>query len=137
MYYLVKVKHLGLNENDKSKQVSEQHLVPATNWGDAEAQVHLEFEAQGLTPFKITYLNPYKIADVNPFDTGDKWFQCKYELMLLDETTDKEKKTKVSSLVQADTVDEATKRMHEILKGCVPDYTLGAVVETPIIEVFE
>jgi hypothetical protein len=138
MYYLAKVKHTKIDEQSgNDKKVNEQYLFKAVNWTDAEKQAYAAFEQMAINNFELTYLNPYKIADVNHFETGDKRFKCSYELMLLDDATGKEKKTKVSSLVQADTVEEATERMHGILKDCVSDYTLGAVVDTPILEVFE
>jgi hypothetical protein len=138
MYLLAKVKHTKIDDQSgNDKKVNEQYLFDAVSWTDAEKQAYAAFEEMAINNFELYHLNPYKIADVNHFETGDKWFKCGYLITVPDENTGKEKSVKNTSLVQANTVEEATERMHDILKSCVSDYTLGAVVETPILEVFE
>ncbi len=138
MYYLAKVKYTKIDENGKDKKVNEQYLFKAVSWTDAEKQTYAAFEQMAINEFELYHLNPYKIADVNHFEfDGSKWFKCGYEITVFDGETSKEKKAKLSSLVQADTVEQATARMHDILRGTISDYTLGAVVDTPIVEVFE
>ena len=51
--------------------------------------------------------------------------------------TEKEKKTTVTYLVQADTLDGAKKNITEVMSTSSIDYVIQSIAETKIMDVFE
>lgn len=56
--------------------------------------------------------------------------------MMLDEKSGKEKETKTTVLVQADSLQEAKDRLVESMKGTQADYIIKKVEETEIMDVY-
>ena len=59
------------------------------------------------------------------------------ETRIIDEKTDKEKKTAVNYLVQGSSLENARKNIDEVMGGTMIDYVIAAVAETSIMDVFE
>jgi hypothetical protein len=54
----------------------------------------------------------------------------------LDEKSGAEKKTAAMMLVQASTLKDAIDELEKGMKGTMADYTIAAVTETPLLDVF-
>ena len=79
----------------KMKKVTEPYLIEAYSYTEAEARIIKE-----LTPFisgeySITNIKRAKIAEIFPDETGDRWYTCKINIILLDEGKGIEKKVAV------------------------------------------
>lgn len=70
-------------------------------------------------------------------DTDDKWFKAKLSFITIDEKTEKEKRSSVTYLVQAHSVNGAVKHVDEVMGSTMIDYEIAAITETRIMDVFE
>jgi hypothetical protein len=75
-------------------------------------------------------------AEIHPFENADRWFKSKVSLLAYDEESGKERKTSMYLLVQANDVKEAFNNTTGIMKGTMGDYTIPAIMESPIMDVF-
>ena len=134
-YFEVKVKLQKTMEDGQQKKVSEQYVVEAATFGEAERRI-----AECLKPyiegeFDVTDI---KIAGyvqiVNSDEDADKFFKAKVSFITLDETTGKEKKTSELYLVQSETLESAESDVKSFLND--GNTTISSISETAILDVF-
>ena len=134
-YFEVKVKLQKTMEDGQQKKVSEQYVVEAATFGEAEHRI-----AECLKPyiegeFEVTDI---KIAGygqiINDNQDADKFFKAKVSFITLDETTGKEKKTSELYLVQSDTLESAESDVKSFLND--GNTTISSISETAILDVF-
>ena len=134
-YFEVKVKLQKTMEDGQQKKVSEQYVVEAATFGEAERRI-----AECLKPyiegeFEVTDI---KIAGygqiINDNQDADKFFKAKVSFITLDETTGKEKKTSEQYLVQSDTLESAESDVKSFLND--NHTTISSISETAILDVF-
>ena len=77
-----------------------------------------------------------KYSEINPFENPDRCFTSKVSLIDYDEESGKERKTSMYLLVQANDVKEAYDSTVSVMKGTMGDYTIPAITESPILDVF-
>lgn len=120
----------------KMKKVTEPYLIEAYSYTEAEARIIKE-----LTPFisgeySITNIKRAKIAEIFPDETGDRWYTCKINIILLDEGKGIEKKVANFILVQALAVNDAWNKLMEGMKGTLSDFVVISIAESPILDIF-
>ena len=134
-YFEVKVKLQKTMEDGQQKKVSEQYVVEAATFGEAERRI-----AECLKPyiegeFEVTDI---KIAGygqiINDNQDADKFFKAKVSFITLDETTGKEKKTSELYLVQSETLESAESDVKNYLND--GNTTISSIAETVILDVF-
>ena len=134
-YFEVKVKLQKTMEDGLQKKVSEQYVVEAATFGEAERRI-----AECLKPyiegeFEVTDI---KIAGyvqiINTNQDADKFFKAKVSFVTLDETTCKEKKTSELYLVQSETLESAESDVKSFLND--GNSTISSISETAILDVF-
>ena len=134
-YFEVKAKLQKTMEDGQQKKVSEQYVVEAATFGEAERRI-----AECLKPyiegeFEVTDI---KIAGygqiINDNKDADKFFKAKVSFITLDETTGKEKKTSELYLVQSDTLESAESDVKSFLND--GNTTISSISETAILDVF-
>ena len=137
-YYEVKIQYQKMQEDGKEKKVTEQYVVEAESFTEAEARIIEE-----MTPYISGefYVVSEKIAAYSEIilsnkSDDDKWFISKVSFITIDENTAKEKKQTFRYLVQADTSETALEYTKKLFDRSMTDYTIDAVQETPTIEVF-
>ena len=137
-FYEVKVQYQKMQDDGKEKKVSEQYVVEAFSFTEAEARIIEE-----MTPYisgefdvvseKIAPFNEILLSDNS---TDDKWFVSKVGFITLDEKTAKEKKHTFRYLVQAETSEHALDYTKTMLNQCMYDCRIYSVQDTPTLEVF-
>ena len=80
---------------------------------------------------------PFKEIFFSDDEMADKWYKAKLQFITIDEHTEKEKRTKVTYLVQAGSFEGARKNIDEVMGGTMIDYVISSVSETNIMDVFE
>ena len=86
--------------------------------------------------FKITNIKVANYAEIHPFENADRWFKSRVSLLAYDEESGKERKTNMYLLVQANDIKEAFDNTTHIMKGTMGDYTIPAISESSIMDVF-
>lgn len=138
-WYECKVKYRKFDETSGTQKVkTEPFLVDAISYTEAESRITQEISAY-LTDsdeIKITNIKVANYAEIHPFENSDRWFKSKVALIAFDEESGKERKTNLYLLVQANDVKEAFDNTVEVMKDTMGDYTIPAIMESPIMDVF-
>jgi len=135
-WYECKVKYRKTDENGVGKVTTEPYLVDALSYTEAETRINEEMSAYISEEFKITNIKVANYAEIHPFENCDRWFKSKVSLLAYDEESGKERKTNMYILVQANDVKEAYDNTISIMKNTMGDYTIPAIAESPIMDVF-
>lgn len=116
--------------------VTETYLLDAISYTEAETRINEEMAAYTSEEFLITNIKVANFAEVHPFENSDRWFKSKVSLIAYDEESGKERKSNMYMLVQANDVKEAYDNTISAMKGTTGDYTIPAISESPIMDVF-
>ena len=137
-FYEVKIQYNKMQEDGKEKNVTEQYVVEAGSFTEAESRINEEMSAFVDDSFDVVAekIAPYNEILISDRINDDKWFLSKVSLITLDEKTAKENKTSRRLFVQADTSQTALEYTKKLFDSSMTDYTIDAVQETPTIEVF-
>lgn len=137
-FFEVKIQYQKMQEDGKEKKVTEQYVVEALSFTEAEARI-----AEEMLPYtdgdldvvseKIALFNEIFISDNS---TDDKWFISKVGFITLDEKTAKEKKQTFRYLVQAATSELAMYYTKEMFYHGMSEYIIDSVQDTPTLDVF-
>ena len=134
-YFEVKVKMQKTQEDGTQKKVSEQYVVEAATFGEAERRITECLKPYIEGEFNVTDI---KIAGycqiVNGDENADKYFKAKVTFVALDETASKEKKTSELYLVQSETLESAESDVKNYLND--GNTTISSIAETAILDVF-
>ncbi len=138
-WFECKVKYRKLDEASGIQKVkTEPFLVDAISYTEAESRITKEVSAylSDSDEVKITNIKVANYAEIHPFENSDRWFKSKVSLIAFDEESGKERKTNQYLLVQANDVKEAYENTFKVLKDTLSEFTIPAVSESPIIDVF-
>ena len=137
-YFEVKIQYQKMQDDGKEKKVTEQYVVEALSFTEAEARITEEMSAYINGEFDVVSekIAAYSEIILSEKSDDDKWFISKVSFITLDEETAKEKKTSQRFLVQADTSETALEYTKKLFDISMTDYTIDAVQDTPTIEVF-
>ena len=137
-FFEVKIQYQKLLEDGKEKKVTEQYVVEALSFTEAEARITEEMTPYISGDFDIVSekIAPYNEIFLSENSTDDKWFVSKVGFITLDEKTAKEKKQTFRYLVQAATSEHALDYTKTMLNQCLSDYSIDSVQDTPTLDVF-
>ena len=137
-FYEVKIQYQKMQEDGKEKKVTEQYVVEAISFTEAETRI-----AEEMLPYTDGDLDvvsekiaPYNEIFISDNSTDDKWFVSKVGFITLDEKTAKEKKQTFRYLVQARTSELAMDYTKEMFSHGMSDYSIDSVQDTPTLDVF-
>ena len=136
IWYECKVKYRKTDDTGTQKVTTEPYLVDAVSYTEAESRINEEMSAYISEEFKITNIKIANYAEIHPFENADRWFKSKVSLMAYDEESGKERRSNMYILVQANDVKEAYDNTIAIMKNTMGDYTIPAIAESPIMDVF-
>lgn len=136
IWYECKVKYRKTDETGNQKMVGEIYLVDAISFTEAESRINEEMKAYVSEEFKIANIKVANYAEIHPFENADRWFKSKISLLAYDEESGKERKTNMYFLVQANDVKEAYDNTVHTMKGTMGDYTIPAISESAVLDVF-
>ena len=138
-FYEVKFQYEKTQEDGMQKKVTELYTVDALSFTEAESKITEEMKlyVSGETLIKAITRAPYKEILFDDRENADKFYKAKLDFITIDEKTEKEKKSTVTYLVQAASLDEAKVNIVEVMKVTMIDYVIQAIAETKIMDVFE
>jgi hypothetical protein len=136
-YFLTTVKYEKTSEDGKIVKVSEQHMVDALSFTEAETRINKEMQPFIRGEFIVDKIARAKVNELFYNENGDKWFKSKVLFISLDEVKGIEKKTAAFMYVQANDIKEAEAGLKEGMKKSMADYEIASITETKIIDVFK
>ena len=137
-YFEVGVRYDKTMEDGAVRKVTENYLVEAVSFTEAEKRATQEMEAYISGDFRVVTEKITNIAEIVTTDdaTADKFYKVKHSLITINEKTLKEKKQAQYIIIQASSVDDARNRYMQHIKGWLVDVVLEAVSETKYMDYF-
>lgn len=135
-WFLCKVKYAKENEEGLLKNISEQYLVDAVSFTEAEAILYDRLASQIRGDFQVTGISKSNIVDVFFYEDSDVWYKCKISYLVADADSGKEKKVTQYMIVTAEDVKNAYDRIQESLSNMLVSFRIPDIVESAIVEVF-
>jgi hypothetical protein len=139
VWFETKIRYEKTMEDGMQKKTTEQYVVDALSFTEAENTIINEMRVYLSGEFKITDIKQAAYGEIffSEADSDDKWYKSKLQFITLDEKTEKEKRSTVTYLVQAASLPGAVKHIDEVMGGTMIDYVMTSIQETQIMDVFE
>lgn len=139
IWFETRIRYDKTMEDGRNKKVTEQYVVEALSFSEAERRIteEMSYYVSGEFGVKAIKLAAYSETFFSDIDTDDKWFKAKLAFITLDEKTGKEKRSPVTYLVQAASLDKARAYVKEVMEKTLIDYDVISISETHFIDVFE
>ena len=136
-WFECKVRYEQTQEDGLEKMVTETYVYKAADFGEAYDKAIKDMSTYISGEFEITAMKiaQYKEIITQEDRTEERYYRVKVNLIILDEKTQKEKKTACHYLVNADSVEKARKYTDAALSDTLIDYVIEAVQEAKIIDV--
>lgn len=137
-WYETKIRYAKMQEDGTQKEVTEQYVVDALSFTEAESDILEQMKVFISGDYKITDIKPAKYHEIffTDNDADDKWYKAKLQFITIDEKTEKEKRSTVLYLVQAGSLQKAVKNVDEFMGETMIDYTIQSIQETKFLDVF-
>ena len=138
-WFICKIRYEKVMEDGLQKKVTEQYVVDALSFTEAEARIIEEMSQYISGEFDVVEIDRCAFKEVffSDQETADTWYKAKLQFITIDEKTEKEKRTAVYYLVQGSSLENARKNIDEVMCGTMIDYVISSVSETKIMDVFE
>ena len=138
-WFICKIRYEKTLEDGLQKRVTEQYVVDALSFTEAEARIIEEMSSYINGEFEVWEIDRAMFKEIffSEDHMADKWYKSKLQFITIDEKTEKEKRTNVYYLVQGNSLENARKNIDEVMGGTMIDYVISAVSETTIMDVFE
>ncbi|MBR1500179.1 MAG: DUF4494 domain-containing protein [Bacteroidaceae bacterium] len=106
IWFECKVRYEKTQEDGTQKKVTEQYVVDALSFAEAEQRITEEMSAYISGEYEITDVRkaPYKEVFFDDADMSDRWFKAKLQFITLDERT----------AIEMETSEEVRKRVEEV-----------------------
>ena len=138
-WFECKIRYEKTMDDGLQKRVTEQYVVDALSFSEAEERITEEMSSYISGEFDVTDIKiaTYKEIFFSDDETADRWYKAKLQFITIDEKTDKEKRSNVNYLVQAGSLLGAVKNIGEVMGGTMIDYVIASVAETQLMDVYE
>lgn len=138
-WFLCKIRYEKTMDDGLQKKVTEQYVVDALSFTEAEARIIEQMSSYISGEFEVVEIDRCQFKEVffSDEEMADKWYKAKLQFITIDEKTEKEKRSNVNYLVQAGSFEGARKNIDEVMGGTMIDYVINTVKETVIMDVFE
>lgn len=138
-WFICKIRYEKVMEDGLQKKVTEQYVVDALSFTEAEARIIEEMSQYISGEIEVVEIDRCVFKEIffSDEETADKWYKSKVHFITIDEKTNKEKRTAVYYLVHGSSLENARKNIDEVMGGTMIDYVISGVNETKIMDVFE
>ena len=136
-FYEAVLSYDKVDEEGVTKRVKETFVVQAFSCGEAErialeevatfCNGEIECVKVGLASYKEIFIS----------EVGDIYYKIRVCFITIDERTEKEKRTNIYHLTNADSIDAARRNVLEAYKGTTIDYVIASISEAKIADIFE
>lgn len=137
-WFETKIKYEKTTEDGLQKKVSEQYVVDALSFSEAEARITEEMSHYIGVWFDVDAIKKASYGEVffSDNEKADKWYKVKIQFVTIDEKTVREKKSSIYYLVNGASLEDARLSIDTEMGGTMLDYSIASVAETSIMDVF-
>ena len=139
IWFECKIRYEKVQEDGTQKKVTEQYVVDALSFAEAEARITEQMSQYISGEFTVESVKkaPYTEVFFSEDELADRFYRAKLDFITIDERTEKEKRSRVTHLVQAKNLNGAMKAIDEVMQGTMIDYDAAAISDTKLMDVFE
>ena len=133
------VKYERTNEEGAQISVTETYVVEALSFSEAEAKIIKEMAPYTSGDLEVKKISPTSYHELffSDLDQDDKWYKANLSFITIDEKSGKEKKSPVTFLVQASSLETALSYVAQEMVKTAIDYLPAIMSETKIMDVFK
>jgi hypothetical protein len=135
-WFTCKVKYTREDVHGDQKTVTEQHVLDAYNYTEAETRMIYILDQMGARPFEVQQITKSNFSEVIRYDDADLWFKVKIAFVTFDENKGEEKSSNQYYLISATDVRDAYDKVNDFLKKSIQSFVIPAVTYTKIIDVY-
>ena len=138
-WYETGVKYQKMQEDGTEKVVTERYVVDALSFTEAENTIIDEMSVYVSGEMTVSNLGKAKYNEIFFSDVkdDDKWYKAKLQFIVIDDKSEREKRSNVFYLVQAKSLARALRYIDEVMGKSMLDYDIVGINETKIYDVFE
>jgi len=138
-WFECKIRYEKVMEDGLQKKVTENYVVDALSFSEAEERITEEMSSYISGEFDVADIKKAAYGEIffSDDEMADKWYKAKLQFITYDEKTDKEKRSSVTYLVHAGSFNGAVKNIDEAMGGTMIDYVISSVAETTLMDVYE
>lgn len=130
--FSAKIRFLQQTESGEIKKVSEEYLVHAESFTEAEANLLTALE----TEYELLSLQIKKFDEIlETLEDDHKFFKVVISHTTVDIDSGKEKKMKSTSLIQGLNAESVTERIKQIWVNSASDWSISSISETKYVQV--
>ena len=134
IWYKTSVKFVKELPDGTLKRVTDQHLVRAESYSDAEARMYEEVGEFVRGEFIVTAIARMEITDVFEYEDSKTWWQVKVSYDV-DDDNGVSKPVVNSCMVSAPDAFKAIQRAHDSFKETITHFTIPEMKLTKIVEI--
>lgn len=137
-FFEVGIRFDKTQEDGTQKKVTEKYAIDALSFTEAEASALEEMKSYISGDYKITSeaMANYQEVVTTEAANADKYYKVRTAFIIIDEKTEKEKRSNVNFLVQASSLRNALDNFDTFMGTTMVDYIVVSVAETRIMDVF-
>ncbi len=136
-WFSIKVKYSKPDQDGTESKVTEEYLVNAYSYTEAETRMYQVIADELGTAAEVATISRNNYAEVLRYDAGDAWWKAKITLVSFDEESGKERQTNQSLLVQAADIKDAYEKLNKKLGKGAMEFLIPNIGFTKITEVYE
>lgn len=138
-WFECKVRYEKTREDGSEKMTTEHYTVDALSFTEAEAKIIEEMAVYVSGELRVDNINRAAYGEIFFSDIcdDDLWFKARLAFITIDEKSEKEKRSYVTYLVQAKSLERARRYIDEVMGKTMIDYEVKGLNETNIMDVFE
>lgn len=138
-WYETGVKYQKMQEDGTEKVVTERYVVDALSFTEAENTIIDEMSVYVSGEMIVSNLGKAKYNEIffSDVNDDDKWYKAKLQFIVIDDKSEREKRSNVFYLVQAKSLARALRYIDEVIGKTMIDYDIVGINETKIYDVFE
>jgi hypothetical protein len=136
-FYETKVTGNRVDDSGLEKKVTDIYVFDALSFTEAENNAIEQGKSFFGIDFKVSAISiaPYSEVFFSNNPNEGKWYKVKVAFITIDEKTAKERKQKITYLVQGSSVETARNNVDTAFPTSVMDYEIISVSETNILDV--
>lgn len=135
-WFECKVKYLKIDQGGYERKVSDNYLIDAVSFTDAETRLFEQMQEITSGEFQVMNIKKSNLSEIISKEDGEWWYKAKISLITIDEEGGKEKKVNNYILIMADDLNQALKRLEEGLAYMLVPYVVTSIQLSTIAEVF-
>ena len=135
MYFEIKIKYAKTFEDGRVKPVVEKLFTSAISFAEAEHRAYFYAGQLSLTDVELKSVRIVPYYDfIRTTTEADIFYIANLEVLTLNETTGREKKSKKKVLVQATDRVKAEEQLQRVMGSTLLDWRLVGLAETDIVD---